>query len=234
MPCIINIETSTKVCSAAVTVDGTVAMQKVSYEGPSHASLLGGYIKDLLQFVRDNNIKPDAVAVSSGPGSYTGLRIGVSMAKGLCFGMEIPLISVTTTELLAAGMMFDDNVSEDALLCPMIDARRMEVYTAVYDRALSEVLPLGAYVIDGESFRNLLEEHKIVFFGDGSEKCKSTITHPNAIFIPDIVPLASNMLPLAERDFRKGTFEDVAYFQPEYIKEFRATVPKNKVITPGA
>lgn len=233
MPCIINIETSTKVCSAAVTVDGTVAMQKASYEGPSHASLLGGYIKDLLQFLRDNNIKPEAVAVSSGPGSYTGLRIGVSMAKGLCFGMDIPLISVTTTELMAVGVMFDDSVTEEALLCPMIDARRMEVYAAVYDRALTPVVPLGAYIIDGESFKDILETRKVVFFGDGAGKCKSTITHPNAILLPDIVPLASNMLPLSERAFRNGTFEDVAYFQPSYIKEFQATIPKNKVINTG-
>ena len=233
MPCIINIETSTKVCSAAVTIDGTVALQKVSYEGPSHAALLGGYVKDLMQFLKDNHITPEAVAVSSGPGSYTGLRIGVSMAKGLCFGMEIPLISVTTTELMTVGVMFDDTVPEEALLCPMIDARRMEVYTSIYDRALNEILPLGAYIIGEESFKEILEKHKVVFFGDGSEKCKNVIKHPNAMFLPDIVPLASNMLPLSERAFRSGTFQDVAYFQPEYIKEFQATIPKNKVINPG-
>ena len=233
MPCIINIETSTKVCSAAVTIDGTVALQKVSYEGPSHASLLGGYVKDLMQFLKDNHITPEALAVSSGPGSYTGLRIGVSMAKGLCFGMEIPLISVTTTELMTVGVMFDDTVPEEALLCPMIDARRMEVYTSIYDRALNEILPLGAYIIGEESFKEILEKHKVVFFGDGSEKCKNVIKHPNAMFLPDIVPLASNMLPLSERAFRSGTFQDVAYFQPEYIKEFQATIPKNKVINPG-
>ena len=212
MPCIINIETSTKVCSAAVTIDGTVALQKVSYEGPSHASLLGGYVKDLMQFLKDNHITPEA---------------------GLCFGMEIPLISVTTTELMTVGVMFDDTVPEEALLCPMIDARRMEVYTSIYDRALNEILPLGAYIIGEESFKEILEKHKVVFFGDGSEKCKNVIKHPNAMFLPDIVPLASNMLPLSERAFRSGTFQDVAYFQPEYIKEFQATIPKNKVINPG-
>lgn len=233
MPCIINIETSTKVCSAAVTVDGTVAVQKVCYEGPSHASLLGGYVKELMQFLKDNRLKANAVAVSSGPGSYTGLRIGVSMAKGLCFGLDVPLISVTTTQLLAVEVMFNDSVSEDALLCPMIDARRMEVYSAVYDRALSERVPLGAYIIDGESFKEVLDSNKVVFFGDGSEKCRSVITHPNAVFLPDIVPLAANMLPLSERSFRNGEFEDVAYFQPSYIKEFQATVPKNKVINTG-
>lgn len=233
MPCIINIETSTKVCSAAVTIDGTVAMRKVSYEGPSHASLLGGYIKELMQFLRDNRIKPDAVAVSSGPGSYTGLRIGVSMAKGLCFGLDVPLISVITTQLLAVEVMFNDSVSEEALLCPMIDARRMEVYSAIYDRALTERVPLGAYIIDAESFREILDSNQVVFFGDGAEKCKNVITHPNAIFLPDIVPLAANMLPLAERSFRNGAFEDVAYFEPSYIKEFQATIPKNKVINTG-
>lgn len=231
MPCIINIETSTNVCSVAVSVDGAVELNRENRKGPSHASLLGGYVSDALEFIRKNNLKADAVAVSCGPGSYTGLRIGVSMAKGLCFGLDIPLIAVNTTELLACPVLFNDKCDEGALLCPMIDARRMEVYSAVYDRALNIVEPVKANIIDSDSFSGMLGERKILFFGDGSEKCKSVITHPNALFVDDIVPLASSMLALSEKALREGKFEDVAYFQPFYLKEFQATVPKNKVLS---
>ncbi|MEG1998430.1 MAG: tRNA (adenosine(37)-N6)-threonylcarbamoyltransferase complex dimerization subunit type 1 TsaB, partial [Bacteroidales bacterium] len=152
MPCIINIETSTKVCSVALTVDGMVVLNREEKNGPSHTSLLGGYVSEALGFIRKNNLKPDAVAVSCGPGSYTGLRIGVSMAKGVCFGLDIPLIAVSTTELLACSVIFNEKCDEEALLCPMIDARRMEVYSAVYDRSLSPVEPVRANIICADSF----------------------------------------------------------------------------------
>ena len=199
MPNIIHIETSTSVCSAALSSDGVVQCHFENFEGPSHASLLGVYVKQIMDFSRDKGVKVDAVAVSSGPGSYTGLRIGVSEAKGLCFGLKVPLISVPTLELLACTTMFRNYFEEDVLYCPMIDARRMEVYSAVFDNALNDVVPVGAYVIDEHTFSDLLDNRRIVFAGNGSTKCKDVIKHRNAIFVEGIVPLATDMLALAER-----------------------------------
>ncbi|MBP3354129.1 MAG: tRNA (adenosine(37)-N6)-threonylcarbamoyltransferase complex dimerization subunit type 1 TsaB [Bacteroidales bacterium] len=230
MPCIINIETSTKVCSVAVTCDGMVAFNKEHHEGPSHASLLGGFVQEALDFIKSNNLKLDAVAVSGGPGSYTGLRIGVSMAKGLCFGYDVPLIALDTTEIMACSVLFNPNVDEEAMLSPMIDARRMEVYSAIYDRALQPILPISANIIDENSFSEILKERKVVFFGDGSDKCKDVIKSENAIFVSGVVPLAKSMLALSERAFRNADFKDTAYYQPFYLKEFQATIPKNKVL----
>ena len=230
MPNILHIETSTSVCSAALSSDGVVQCHFENFDGPSHASLLGAYVKELMTFARDKSIKVDAVAVSSGPGSYTGLRIGVSEAKGLCFGLKGPLIAVHTLELLACATMFKTYFDEDVLYCPMIDARRMEVYTAVYDNALNAVRPVQACVVDENSFADLLADRRVVFSGNGAAKCKEVIRHENAIFVDDIVPLATDMLALAERAYRQGQFEDVAYFEPFYLKEFIATTPKNKVL----
>lgn len=230
MSCIINIETSTKVCSLAVTCDGMVVFNREHYEGPSHASLLGGYVNEALEFIKSHDLKLDAVAVSGGPGSYTGLRIGVSMAKGLCFGSETPLIALDTTEVMACSVLFNPKIDEEALLCPMIDARRMEVYSAVYDRALNQVEPISAKIIDENSFSEILKDKKIVFFGDGSEKCKDVIKSPNAIFLSGVEPLAKSMLALSERAFRNQDFKDTAYYQPFYLKEFQATTPKNRVL----
>ena len=230
MPCIINIETSTKVCSLAVTCDGMVAFNREDREGPNHASLLGGYVSEALEFIKSNNLKLDAVAVSGGPGSYTGLRIGVSMAKGLCFGLDVPLIALDTTEIMACSVLFNPNIDEEALLCPMIDARRMEVYSAIYDRALQPVLPIAANIIDEDSFSDILKERKVVFFGDGADKCKNVIKSENAIFLSGIAPLAKSMLALSERAMRNSDFKDTAYYQPFYLKDFQATTPKNKVL----
>ena len=230
MSCILHIETSTKVCSVAVTEDGAVLFEKVDKSGPSHAVQLGVFVDEAISYIDNHGIPFDAVAVSQGPGSYTGLRIGVSEAKGLCFGLKVPLISVPTLELLACTTMFRNYFEEDVLYCPMIDARRMEVYSAVYDNALNDVVPVGAYVIDEHTFSDLLDNRRIVFSGNGSTKCKDVIKHRNAIFVEGIVPLATDMLALAERAFRNGQFEDVAYFEPFYLKEFIATTPKNKIL----
>ena len=230
MSCILHIETSTKVCSVAVTEDGAVLFEKVDKSGPSHAVQLGVFVDEAISYIDNHGIPFDAVAVSQGPGSYTGLRIGVSEAKGLCFGLKVPLISVPTLELLACTTMFRNYFEEDVLYCPMIDARRMEVYSAVYDNALNDVVPVGAYVIDEHTFSDLLDNRRIVFAGNGSTKCKDVIKHRNAIFVEGIVPLATDMLALAERAFRNGQFEDVAYFEPFYLKEFQATIAKNKVL----
>ena len=230
MPNIIHIETSTEVCSVAVSSDGIVKFHRQDFDGPSHASLLGGFVQEAVAYARDNNIPLHAVAVSSGPGSYTGLRIGVSEAKGLCFGMDVPLIAVSTLELLCCTAMFRFDVDEDAWICPMIDARRMEVYAAVYDETLNPVMPVGAYIVDENTFAEILDRHKIIFCGNGAGKCRDVINHPNAIFVDDVYPLATGVLALAERAFAQGDFRDVAYYEPFYLKEFVATTPRNKVL----
>ncbi len=231
MPIILNIETSTDVCSVALSCDGQIVFRRENYNPMSHASALAGYVKESIDIARARHMSIDAVAVSRGPGSYTGLRIGVSEAKGICFGLDIPLIAIDTQAIMACAVMFREGVSESALLCPMIDARRMEVYSTIYDRALSAIKPVSADIIDENSYRDILDLHEVVFFGNGAAKCKDIITHPNAHFIDDIVPLAADMLALAEQKFRASQFEDVAYFEPFYLKEFVATKAKNKVLT---
>lgn len=228
MSCILHIETSTKVCSVAATEDGMVLFEKEDKSGSSHAVQLGVFVDEALSFVDNHGIPFDAVAVSCGPGSYTGLRIGVSMAKGLCYGRGLKLIAVPTLELLCVPVLLyqEDLLPDDALLCPMIDARRMEVYAALYDRALRPVRPTAADIVSSETYRAYLDEHPVFFFGDGAEKCRAAISHPNAHFLPDVCPLAKNMGPLAEKAFAAGRFEDVAYFEPFYLKEFVASKPK--------
>ena len=169
----------------------------------------------------------DAVAVSCGPGSYTGLRIGVSMAKGVCYGRNIQLIGLPTLKVQCVPvLLYHDELPEDALLCPMIDARRMEVYAAIYDRALKPVRDIAADIVDENSYTEFLDQHPVYFFGDGAAKCKEKITHPNAHFIDDIRPLAKMMFPLAEKAIAENDFKDVAYFEPFYLKEFVASQPK--------
>lgn len=230
MACILHIETSTDVCSVALSEDGAVLFSKEDFDGPQHAVTLGVYIDEVLSMA-DSHAKPiDAVAVSCGPGSYTGLRIGASMAKGICYGRSIPLIALPTLKVMSVPVLLMDTLPEDALLCPMIDARRMEVYAAIYDRALNSVKEVSADIINADSYTEYLEQHPIYFFGNGAAKCKEVITHPNAKFVDGIQPLARWMFPLADRQYLDGTFQDVAYFEPFYLKEFVATVAKNKVL----
>ena len=225
MSCILHVETSTKVCSVAVTEDGAVLFEKTDLNGPSHAVQLGVFVDEALSYIDNHGIPFDAVAVSCGPGSYTGLR--VSMAKGICYGRELKLIAIPTLEVLCVPvLLYHEELPEDALLCPMIDARRMEVYAAIYDRALRTVRPIGADIVDENSYLEYLEQHPVYFFGDGASKCREKITHPNAHFLPDIVPLAKYMGPLAEKAVANGRYEDVAYFEPFYLKEFVASKPK--------
>lgn len=226
MSCILHIETSTEVCSVAVSQDGACIYSKEDFEGPSHAVVLGVYVDEALSFINSHAIPLDAVAVSCGPGSYTGLRIGVSMAKGVCYGMGVPLIGLPTLEVMCVPILLREELPDDALLCPMIDARRMEVYAAVYDRALRVQRPISADVIDEGSYAGLLAEHPVYFFGNGSGKCREKITHPNARFIESIHPLAKWMFPLAEKAVAREEFKDVAYFEPFYLKEFVASKPK--------
>ncbi len=227
---LLTIETSTSVCSCALSRNGEILINKENHEGQSHASLLGLFVHEIMEYVRAGGMQLDAIAVSSGPGSYTGLRIGVSEAKGLCYGLDLPLIAIPTSRLMASMLL--DRVSEGELLCPMIDARRMEVYATFYDRSLNVVRETAADIVDESSYIDLLEKQQITFFGNGAAKCRPVITHPNARFIDDIHPLASAMVPLAEAAFRDRHFVDAAYFEPFYLKEFVATVPKNKLIPP--
>ena len=230
MSCILHIETSTAVCSVAVSQDTDVIFKKEEFKGPSHAVLLGVFVDEALSFIDSHGIPLDAVAVSCGPGSYTGLRIGVSMAKGVCYGRSVPMIAIPTLKVLCVPVLLHQDIPEDALLCPMIDARRMEVYSAIYSKGLEEKKGISADVIDENSYKEFLDKHPVYFFGDGAEKCKSKIKHPNAHYIDNIDPLASAMMPLAEKSFWIEDFVDVAYFEPFYLKEFVATKPKKNLL----
>lgn len=227
MSCILNIETSTNICSVAVSQDGAVVYQQQDEKGTSQNVSLGGFVDKALSFIDSHAIPLDSVAVSCGPGSYTGLRIGVSMAKGVCYGLNIPLIGIPTLEVLCVPILLhQEELPENALLCPMIDARRMEVYSGIYDRALNLVKPISADIIDENSYADFMDKQPVYYFGNGMDKCKDKIKHPNAHFIDGIVPLASMMFPLSEKAVAKEDYKDVAYFEPFYLKEFIATKPK--------
>lgn len=226
MSCILNIETSTDVCSVSVSQDGACIFSQESHEGHNHAVKLGVFVDEAMSFADSHAIPLDAVAVSCGPGSYTGLRIGVSMAKGICFGQDLKLISVPTLELMAVPVLLREEVEEGALLCPMIDARRMEVYSAIYDRSLREVRQVQADVVDADTYREYLDRGPVYFFGNGAEKCMETINHPNARLIKGVEPLAKWMFPIAERRIAQEKYEDVAYFVPFYLKDFVAKESK--------
>ena len=227
MSTILHIETSTDVCSVAVSEDSQVIFQQEDHSGPNHAERLGTMVDEALSFTDNHAIPFDAVAVSGGPGSYTGLRIGVSMAKGICYGRDLKLIAVPTLELLCVPVLLRELAEEDALLCPMLDARRMEVYAGIYDRALKPVREIGADVVTEETYKNYLDRHSVYFFGNGAKKCIETINHPNARLIEGIEPLAKWMQPLAERRLLNGQTEDVAYYVPYYLKDFVAKKPKD-------
>ncbi len=231
MACLLHIDTSTEVCSVAVSDNGSVIYHEEELDGPSHSTRLAPMVEDALSFTDNHAIPFDAVAVSSGPGSYTGLRIGVSTAKGVCYGRNLSLISIPTLELMCVPVLLGkEELPDDALLCPMIDARRMEVYTAVYTRALRTVEEVQAKVVDAEAFLQHLEKHPVYFFGNGANKCKDVIKHPNARFIDEIKPMAKFSCPLAEKAFLNGQTVDVAYFEPFYLKEFIAGKKKSKPI----
>ena len=225
---ILHIETSTAICSVAVSEDGKTLFTQEDLEGPNHNVKLGVFVDEALSFADSHAMPLDAVAVSCGPGSYTGLRIGVSMAKGVCYGRNLHLIGIPTLQVMSVPvLLYHEEVEEDALLCPMIDARRMEVYAALYDRALRTVRDTQADIVTGELYREYLDQRPVYFFGAGAEKCKDVLQHPNARFIDGIRPLARHMCPLAEKAIAMERYEDVAYFEPFYLKEFVAGKPKN-------
>ena len=227
---ILHIETSTAVCSVAVSDDHRCVFSREDRGcgTPAHATRLGPYVEEALGYVDSSGGRLDAVAVSRGPGSYTGLRIGVSMAKGVCFGREVPLIGVPTLQVLCVQpLLYTDDMPDDALLCPMIDARRMEVYAAVYDRALREVRATQADIVSADTYADYLQEHTVYFIGQGADKCRSVISHPHARFLTDVYPSARWMIPLSEKALLRGETEDVAYFEPFYLKDFIAGKPHN-------
>jgi tRNA threonylcarbamoyladenosine biosynthesis protein TsaB len=227
MPVILSIETSTSVCSCALSRDGVLLATRENFQGQSHASLLGRFVHEIMNFVREQHLTIDAIAVSSGPGSYTGLRIGVSEAKGLSYGLGVPLIALPTPRIMAS--MMQEKVDADTLLAPLIDARRMEVYATFYNQNLETIRATAADIVNEESYADILATNKALFFGNGAEKCKVALKHPHAQFIDHVHPLASGMISLADQAFAAGDFVDTAYFEPFYLKEFVATVPRNKV-----
>lgn len=228
MACILHIETSTTGCSVAVSEDGQCIFEQSEHgEKGASAEHLGTMVDEALSFTDSHAIPFDAVSVSCGPGSYTGLRIGVSMAKGICYGRDLKLLAIPTLELLCVPVLLRETIQEeDALLCPMLDARRMEVYAALYDRSLKTVREVRADVVDENTYKQWLDERPVYFFGPGAAKCMEIINHPNAHLIEGILPQAKWMQPLAERRFLNEQFEDVAYFVPFYLKDFVAIKAK--------
>lgn len=235
MAFIIIIETSTEVCSVALSKEGKLVDMIEAAEGQNHARLVSVFIQELLtkNWIKSEQIS--AVAVSRGPGSYTGLRIGVSTAKGICFAAKIPLIAIGTLEAMAkyvAANRLHFGVGNDkpVLFCPMIDARRMEVYSMLYDEDGKMLKPISAEIIDETFLADELSGNRVVFFGNGSEKCKKIIPSPNAVFIDKIHASASYLCELAWQAYNRGQFEDVAYFEPFYLKDFVATVSKKNIL----
>jgi tRNA threonylcarbamoyladenosine biosynthesis protein TsaB len=227
---ILCIETATQVCSVALSIDGKFAGVKETNEKNAHSRVLTNFIQELIKEQGISLKKIDAIAISMGPGSYTGLRIGVSTAKGLCYSLDKPLIAINTLKSMTDGLIQQSKfkLNKEDLYCPMIDARRMEVYTALYSIKGDEFKATSADIIDEDSFKAILENNKIVFFGDGASKCKTKITHMNAVFYDGFMPSASHMIKATMQKFEKSDFEDVAYFEPFYLKDFIAGIPKVK------
>jgi len=225
---IINIETSTKVCGISLAKEGKLVDNIESKEGNSHAANLAPFIEKILSRNSINYSDLAAIAISKGPGSYTGLRIGTSTAKGLCYSLDIPLIAINTLQSMAAHAknIYADNFK--GIFRPMIDARRMEVYSQAFSNNLDKLTDVEAVVIDKNSFLEEKEAQEILFFGDGAEKCMETIKHKNAIYFDKAEASALGMLQLSYEAFENQKFEDVAYFEPFYLKEFIAAVSKVK------
>lgn len=238
---LILIETSTALCSTALAENGTIISYRESATPKAHASLTAVFIQEMLQEKGLTLSDCDGVCISMGPGSYTGLRVGVSTAKGLCFGSGKPLLAVGTLDTLVAQAAKETMISDYRYIIPMIDARRMEVYTAVFEKKYSaasdncedafpftQITETQPAIIDGDSFAEYLEAGAVLFIGDGAGKCADVIKHPNASFM-QCYPKASSMLAPATEVYKEKRFEDVAYFEPFYLKEFVATVSRKKL-----
>jgi tRNA threonylcarbamoyladenosine biosynthesis protein TsaB len=231
---IICLETATNLCSAALCDSTGIISVRESNESKSHASMLTVFIEEIL---RENGIRAkylEAVAVSKGPGSYTGLRIGVSVAKGIAYGASIPLIGIETTLAMfngiRSGQYFSAETEKNTLFCPMLDARRMEVYYAIYDAAGNKVKNIAAEIITKDSFAHYPESQKIIFFGDGAMKCREVTDRKNAIFAADFMMSASYMYKSVFEAFNNHISEDVAYFEPLYLKDFITSKPRKNIL----
>jgi tRNA threonylcarbamoyladenosine biosynthesis protein TsaB len=226
---ILNIETASTVCSVTIAKDQQLLSFREHHGEYKHAELLAVFINEC---IKEADLKPtdfNAVAVSKGPGSYTGLRIGVSAAKGFCYAMDIPLISVGTLQQMAHHVsQLSEFNSQNILFCPMLDARRMEVYCAIYDQENLSIKEVSAEIVDENFLKEVLDERKVVFFGDALIKCKPFLTHKNAVLLEDAFPSAKAMIPLSYEKFNNSIFENVAYFEPFYLKDFITTIPKKQ------
>lgn len=232
MAVILNIETSARTCSVALSAEGMILKHYEEFQSRNHASSLSDMIKHCLDFLKEKEIKLDAVSVSMGPGSYTGLRIGLSEAKGLAYGLGIPLIGVDTLKLLVSQVMFArDDLADDMIFLPMVDARRMEVYTGAYDMSLAELTVPGPMILDENSYRDIIASGRpVLFFGDGAEKACSCLKADNATYVPGCDPLAVGMVALSELAYVRRDFLDLAYSTPNYLKDFQATRPRNPLM----
>ncbi len=220
MALILNIETATKNCSVSLAENGKViALKELNNGNYSHAEKLHVFIEDVITQAKKTLKDVDAIAVSKGPGSYTGLRIGVSSAKGLCYALDIPLIAIDTLQALSLQANINDGI-----IIPMLDARRMEVYSAVFSSTNKNLRKIEAQILDEHSFSEYLAKQNVYFIGDGVEKTKTIITHKNAFFIDDKLPSAKEMAQLSYASFLKNNFENVAYFEPFYLKDFMTNV----------
>ena len=228
MAVILNIETSTTVCSAALTAECMILTHYEDFEGRNHAALLSGYVKACLDFLNEKELQLDAVAVSIGPGSYTGLRIGLSEAKGLAYALDVPLIAVPTLKLMATRVMFSTlDIDPETIFVPMIDARRMEVYTAAYDFALNDLMVPQPLILDESSYADLIATGRpMLLFGNGSAKATDVVKADNVRIVEGVDPLAVDMIALAERSYAMRDFIDLAYSVPVYLKDFVATKSK--------
>lgn len=221
---ILNIETATKNCSVSLSnKEEILALNELNDGNYSHSENLHVFIDEVLKSANKEYTDIDAIAVSKGPGSFTGLRIGVSTAKGLCFALDIPLISVSTLVSLANSII----VENTAYIVPLLDARRMEVYSAVFNSNCNQIREVKAEIINDNSFKEYLKFGKVLFLGDGAEKCRDIINHKNAVFLNKYFPSSKQMASLSQDKYEKKEFENIAYFEPFYLKDFIATSPKN-------
>jgi tRNA threonylcarbamoyladenosine biosynthesis protein TsaB len=224
MSLILQIETATTVCSVALADKGSVLAYKEVEQRNAHAEAITIFIDELFKTTGKSYHQLDAIAVSCGPGSYTGLRIGVSTAKGLCFALDKPLIAIETLEAMTTGMIVENTFDGNSiLLCPMIDARRMEVFTAVFDRNGKKIRPTSAEILDENSYSDLLQTNRMIFFGDGAWKCQEILgTNPNVQIITSFTNSARHLSKMAAEKYQANDFVDTAYFEPYYLKDFIA------------
>ena len=228
MALILAIETATEVCSASLALNGLCLAESSIDSGNSHASMLHVLVDKILKETGKTTIDLDAIAISKGPGSYTGLRVGTSAAKGFCYVLNIPLIAINTLKNLSNLVLVQTELPENTLLAPMLDARRLEVYTSLYTKNLETVLATEAKILDSEVFKEYLDNYTIAYFGNGSEKAKQFLSHKNAFHIQDIKLKASGLHSFAEEKFKLKEFEDLISFEPLYLKDFIGTTPKKK------